>query len=163
MITALFLFPLILIGHLREQLFCSATKADPKPLCRMLRTESALLVAFLVVHNVYGLWAAQSMWAQRNEMMVRARSPALALLQTLSGTDVGLRPASVVGRHVLSAKAPLLTAANQVCTYALSLLHCYYLAVITMANSFIVQGIFEAQGVHYPCFIPAWTGIRQSV
>jgi hypothetical protein len=51
----------------------------------MLRTGSALLVAFLIVFNVYGLWAAFAMWAQRNEMMVRARSPSLALLQTLSG------------------------------------------------------------------------------
>ncbi|KAG5181703.1 hypothetical protein JKP88DRAFT_246072 [Tribonema minus] len=50
----------------------------------MVRTDTALAIAAACIANAVALVGMASMWSRRRDMMVRARSPALAMVECLS-------------------------------------------------------------------------------
>jgi hypothetical protein len=52
----------------------------------MLSAGAGVAIAAAVLLNVYAFWIIRAMWVRRNEMLIRARSPALAIIECLAGT-----------------------------------------------------------------------------
>jgi hypothetical protein len=51
----------------------------------MLSAGAGVAIAAAVLFNVYAFWIIRAMWVRRNEMLIRARSPALAVIECLAG------------------------------------------------------------------------------
>ena len=74
----------------QEHLLYSST-AKPKagascaaPTSNMLGAGAGVAIAAAVLFNVYTVWIIRAMWVRRNEMLIRARSPALAAIECLT-------------------------------------------------------------------------------